>query len=72
MPETQLPATPPVYSPPSLGLEPLLDRSSALRATAVAELVTVRDMLGEAGAAKRVAAMALEMAGSNVEGRHGA
>lgn len=43
-------------------LEPLLDRASPARAEMVAQLAQVRDMLGEAGAARRVAAMAVEMA----------
>ena len=36
MPETQLPATPPAYSPPSLGLEPLLDRARRILSGAIA------------------------------------
>jgi lipid-A-disaccharide synthase len=43
-------------------LVPLLDESSAARATAVAELATVRAALGEPGAAIRVAAIAAELA----------
>ena len=43
-------------------LEPLLDRASPARAEMVAQLAQVRDMLGEAGAARRVATMAVEMA----------
>jgi lipid-A-disaccharide synthase len=43
-------------------LEPLLDRGSPQRAAMIAELTRVRDMLGEPGAAKRVAAIALSLA----------
>jgi lipid-A-disaccharide synthase len=43
-------------------LEPLLDRHDPRRAAMIAELATVRGMLGEAGAADRVAAMALTLA----------
>jgi lipid-A-disaccharide synthase len=43
-------------------LVPLLDRSSAERATAVAELAKVRAALGTPGAAERVAGMASELA----------
>jgi lipid-A-disaccharide synthase len=43
-------------------LEPLLDDRSAERRRIVAELATVRAMLGELGAARRVAGMALELA----------
>jgi lipid-A-disaccharide synthase len=43
-------------------LEPLLDRSSPVRAEMVERLRAVRDSLGEAGAASRVAAMALSLA----------
>lgn len=43
-------------------LEPLL-RPGAARTAMIARLTEVRDMLGEAGAAERVAAMALSMAG---------
>jgi lipid-A-disaccharide synthase len=43
-------------------LEPLLDRRSPVRAEMVERLRTVRDSLGEAGAAHRVAAMAVALA----------
>jgi len=43
-------------------LAPLLDRGSAARATMVADLAAVRDSLGEVGAARRVADIALELA----------
>jgi lipid-A-disaccharide synthase len=43
-------------------LEPLLDRQSARRARMVVELERVRESLGTPGAARRVAAMALELA----------
>lgn len=43
-------------------LEPLLDRDSPIRAAMVNELRTVRASLGEPGAARRVAAMAIELA----------
>jgi lipid-A-disaccharide synthase len=43
-------------------LAPLLDATSAARRAMVAELTTVRDTLGEYGAAERVAAMALSLA----------
>jgi len=43
-------------------LAPLLDAKSPTRAAMIAELARVRGMLGEPGAAKRVAAMAIEMA----------
>jgi len=43
-------------------LEPLLDRQSARRARMVVELERVRQSLGTPGAARRVAAMALELA----------
>lgn len=43
-------------------LEPLLDPASPTRAAMVSELAAVRDMLGEAGAAHRVARIALELA----------
>ena len=45
-------------------LEPLLDSTSAKRVRMVEELARVRDSLGTAGAAGRVATMALELAGS--------
>jgi lipid-A-disaccharide synthase len=45
-------------------LAPLLDLSSAKRAAMIAELTRVRDSLGSPGAASRVAAMALELAGA--------
>ena len=43
-------------------LEPLLDRSSAVRTQMLTELAAVRAALGTAGAARRVATMALELA----------
>ena len=43
-------------------LEPLLDRQSARRARMIVELERVRESLGTPGAARRVAAMALELA----------
>jgi len=43
-------------------LEPLLDRRSARRAEMIAQLSAVRATLGEAGAAERVAEMALALA----------
>ena len=43
-------------------LEPLLDRASPTRAAIVSELQRVRGLLGDPGAAERVAAMALSMA----------
>jgi lipid-A-disaccharide synthase len=43
-------------------LEPLLDPRSALRAEMLTELAAVRAALGTAGAARRVASMALELA----------
>ncbi|MEP6730382.1 MAG: lipid-A-disaccharide synthase [bacterium] len=43
-------------------LEPLLNPMSPKRAAMIAELTRVRDMLGEPGAAKRVAAIALSLA----------
>jgi lipid-A-disaccharide synthase len=43
-------------------LEPLLDRNDPRRAEMVEQLRAVRDRLGEAGAAKRVAAMAIALA----------
>lgn len=45
-------------------LEPLLDRASEVRRAMVDELARVRGMLGTAGAAGRVATMALAMAAS--------
>ena len=45
-------------------LEPLLDSTSVERARMVQELARVRDSLGTAGAAGRVATMVLELAGS--------
>lgn len=45
-------------------LAPLLDHASAARAAMIAELTRVRDSLGAPGAADRVAAMALELAGA--------
>jgi lipid-A-disaccharide synthase len=47
-------------------LEPLLDRDSASRARMIDELARVRDSLGTPGAARRVAAIALELATQNV------
>jgi lipid-A-disaccharide synthase len=43
-------------------LEPLLDRHSAARSEMLTELAAVRASLGTAGAARRVATMALELA----------
>lgn len=43
-------------------LAPLLDPHGVKRKVMVAQLAAVRDMLGQAGAAERVAAMALELA----------
>jgi lipid-A-disaccharide synthase len=43
-------------------LEPLLDRGSPRRAAMISELAAVRATLGEAGAAERVAAMAMTLA----------
>jgi lipid-A-disaccharide synthase len=43
-------------------LEPLLDPSTPARAEMVDKLATVRALLGEHGAAKRVAAMAVSLA----------
>ncbi len=45
-------------------LAPLLDPTSAARAHMVTELARVKGMLGEAGAASRVAAMAMDLASS--------
>ena len=45
-------------------LEPLLDSRSPKRQALVEQLAAVRDTLGEPGAASRVAAMALELAGA--------
>jgi lipid-A-disaccharide synthase len=44
-------------------LAPLLDRGSSERAAMVARLTAVRDTLGEAGAAERVARLAVSLAG---------
>jgi lipid-A-disaccharide synthase len=44
-------------------LAPLLDRASSERAAMVARLTAVRDTLGEAGAAERVARLAVSLAG---------
>jgi lipid-A-disaccharide synthase len=49
-------------------LEPLLDRNTARRAAMIEQLAAVRATLGEAGAAKRVAAMALAMAADEAGG----
>ena len=46
-------------------LEPLLDRATPVRQAMVDELARVRGSLGEAGAATRVAAIALSMAGAS-------
>ena len=46
-------------------LEPLLDHASPERKAMVAELARVRGLLGEPGAAKRVAAMALALASAS-------
>ena len=43
-------------------LQPLLDPHSVQRKALVSQLSTVRDTLGQPGAAARVAAMALELA----------
>src|SRR5690242_9182773 len=45
-------------------LEPLLDRDSSARSRMVEALAAVRESLGTAGAARRVAAMAMELAGA--------
>ena len=49
-------------------LEPLLDRSSASRRTMIEGLAAVRASLGEPGAARRVATMALQLAEGSVNG----
>jgi lipid-A-disaccharide synthase len=43
-------------------LDPLLDRTSTVRAAMVDALAAVRESLGTAGAARRVATIALELA----------
>ena len=48
-------------------LEPLLDPISPVRAAMVAELTRVRSLLGEPGAAKRVAAIAVSLASARGE-----
>ena len=48
-------------------LEPLLDLASPERAAMIAELTRVRSMLGEPGAAKRVAAIAVSLASARGE-----
>jgi lipid-A-disaccharide synthase len=48
-------------------LEPLLDERSPRRTAMIAELQRVRHMLGEPGAANRVAQMAIELADANGE-----
>ena len=48
-------------------LEPLLDFASPVRAAMIAELTRVRSMLGEPGAAKRVAAIAVALASARGE-----
>ena len=48
-------------------LEPLLDPGSPVRAAMIAELTRVRSMLGEPGAAKRVAAIAVSLASARGE-----
>ena len=45
-------------------LEPLLDRNSAARTRMAAELARVRDSLGTPGAARRVATIAMNLAGA--------
>jgi lipid-A-disaccharide synthase len=49
-------------------LEPLLDPHSVQRRVLVQHLGEVRDSLGQPGAARRVAAMALELAESSAVG----
>lgn len=46
-------------------LDPLLDHASPVRAAMISELRRVRGLLGESGAAVRVAAMAVSLASSN-------
>jgi lipid-A-disaccharide synthase len=53
-------------------LEPLLDRRSAARSRMVTELARVRDSLGTPGAARRVATIAMELAGAESRQRLGA
>lgn len=48
-------------------LEPLLDTASPARAAMIEELARVRGMLGDPGAAKRVAAIALSLASASGE-----
>jgi len=48
-------------------LSELLDPTSARRIRMIGELDRVRALLGEAGAADRVAAMAIELAGGHDE-----
>jgi lipid-A-disaccharide synthase len=52
-------------------LGPLLDASSPRRAAMIEELASVRAMLGEAGAAERVATIALELASARGRAREG-